>query len=227
MVPQKILALKYLAEQKYGTLTDIQNGSGSKASSEAFRVSLYQFGLSRFSFPNIPHGVWHVQSQALFDELYTYFPNDPVYKVTPVCVNEVEHALGMNRIRRAIFRQLQLNIQAWYSEFYIKALPPPMRFGLSYKLIPDAMFVRSLADGTSKTYFIEYERSLKSPGRYRDIFKSYSAREDVTEGSVIYVCRNERIRNELIRISGRILPSGEAFQFVNFDQLCGDEEKSC
>ncbi|NLE64377.1 MAG: hypothetical protein GX606_00460 [Elusimicrobia bacterium] len=225
MISQRIRVYKYLAEQKYGTLQDIQNGSGSQASSEAFRVSLYQFGLSRFSFPGIRHGVWHICSQSILDELFTYFPEEPLYRVSPVRLYEVEHALGMNRVRAAVCRQPGVKVLQWYSEHHIRALPPPLRFGLSWSLLPDAMFVGLRSDGTQKTFYIEYERSLKAPGRYRHIFSSYLARTDVTERSVIYVCQDPRVRRELERISARMAATKGVFQFADMEALCGREEE--
>ena len=201
MVPQRIKVYKYLAEQKYSTLTDLQKYLGTQASRESLRVSLYQFGLSRFSYPAIPQGVWYIKNQSLFDELYTYYPNDPFYRVSSVCMNEIEHALGMNKIRQAVSLQLGPKLLGWRSEYYLKALPAYGRMRFSYTMIPDAVVLREQKDGGQAVNYIEYERTLKSPQRYKDIFASYQKRDDVADKSVIYVCQNEYIRQTLGQIS--------------------------
>ena len=228
MLSQRIMVLKYLAEQKYGTLNDLLGGSGSQGTSEAFRVSLYRFGLSRFSYPNIPHGVWHIGNPVLLEELEQHFPDEPFHKSTDVHFNEVDHCLGLNKIRQALMTNPKVSIRDWWTEWRLKAMHPSQR-DFDYRQIPDVIFWCRKSDGNLKKYFIEYERSLKSQARYESILRAYANREDVSEGSVVFICQHEFIRKELIRLAKRIFSKSfvggqeELFRFVGYQQMVGEE----
>jgi len=227
MVTLRLKTLRLLAQQKYATLEDLYIGSGSTGNKESFRVSLYQFGLSRFSFPAVNGGVWHIAKPEIFQELEQLFPQEPIYKSIQINFNEVYHCLGMNKIRHTLLNGRRVNIQSWYSEYQLRALPFSSR-SFSYSKIPDAIFMRLLEDSTSQKCFVEYERSLKSRERYRSILKSYSYRKDVSKGSVLFICQNQYIRNELLTVRKEVFSKGifneqeEIFQFINYEQMLSD-----
>ena len=220
---QRLKVLKLLADQKYAILEDLYIGSGSTGSKESFRVSLYQFGLSRFSFPAVPGGVWHIANPSIFQELEQVFPQEPLYKSTDIHFNEIYHALGMNKIRYSLLNGGKFNIQLWYSEYSLRAMPISVR-GFSYTKIPDAIFFKRLEGGNQQKCFVEFERSLKNRERYRNIFKFYANRKDVSRGSVFFICRNKHIQNELLKIRKEVFSKGifndveEIFQFINYEQ---------
>ena len=228
MMTLRMRAIKYVSEQRYATLKDLYGGSGSKGCRASFRVPLYQFGLSRFSFPGIPHGVWHIANPKIFEEIQLSFPQEPLYQSTQIHVNEVHHALGMNKIRHVLSDQV--NIDAWWSEYRLRAMPVSMReFG--YRNIPDAIFWRKLQDGNLQKCFIEYERSAKSQERYKDILKAYVARADVTRGSILFICQNEHIKKELLKAREEVFSKGilneqeEVFQFIEFERMLNAVER--
>jgi len=224
MLTLRLKVLKLLADQKYANLEDLYVGSGSCGSRASFRVSLYQFGLSRFSFPAVVGGVWHIANPQIYQELEQVFPQEPIYKSTEINFNDVYHCLGMNKIRHALLNGGKLNIQKWYSEYQLRALPLSSR-GFSFTKIPDAIFIRKLEDGGSQKCFVEYERSLKSRERCRNVLKSYSYRKDVTKGSVLFICQNQHIQNELLRVRKEVVSKGifnereELFQFIDFNLM--------
>ena len=224
MMTLRMKVIKYVSEQRYATLEDLYSGSGSKGCRASFRVSLYQIGLSRFSFPGIPHGVWHIANPKIFEEIQLSFPQEPLYQSTQIHPNEVHHALGMNKIRCLMTDHAQVNIQAWWSEYRLRAMPVSMReFG--YRNIPDAIFWRKLQDGNIQKCFIEYERSVKSQERYRNILKVYMARADVTGGSVLFICQSEHIKKELLKAREGVFSKGifneqqEIFQFIELERM--------
>lgn len=227
---QRLKVLKLLADQKYAILEDLYIGSGSTGSKESFRVSLYQFGLSRFSFPAVPGGVWHIANPAIFQELEQIFPQEPLYKSTDIHFNEIYHALGMNKIRLSLLNGGKFIIQSWYSEYSLRAMPISVR-GFSYTKIPDTIFFKRLESGGQQKCFVEFERSLKNRERYRNIFKFYANRKDVSRGSVLFICRNKHIQNELLKIRKEVFSKGifndveEIFQFINYDELTASIEE--
>ena len=227
---QRVRVLKLLADQKYAILEDLYIGSGSTGSKESFRVSLYQFGLSRFSFPAVVGGVWHIANPQIYQELEQVFPKEPLYKSTDIHFNEIYHALGMNKIRHSLLNGGKLSIKSWYSEYSLRAMPISVR-GFSYTKIPDAIFFRSLEDGKQQKCFVEYERSLKNRERYRNIFKFYANRKDVSRGSVLFICQNKYIQNELLKIRKEVFSKGifndveEIFKIINLDAVIASMEE--
>lgn len=225
----RMKALKLLADQKYATLEDVYIGSGSGGSRESFRVSAYQFGLSRFSFPAVVGGVWYIAKPQIYEELEQVFPQEPLYKSTDIHFNEIYHALGMNKIRHALLNGGKLNISSWYSEYSLRAMPISVR-GFSYTKIPDAIFFKRLEGSNQQKCFVEYERSLKNRERYRNIFKFYANRKDISRGSVLFICRNQYIQNELLKIRKEVFSKGifndveEIFQFINYDEATASIE---
>ena len=221
MMTLRLTVLKYVSEQRYATLEDIYNGSGNKAGRESFRVSLYQFGLSRFSFPGVKEGIWHIGKQDIFKELQDLFPNDPLYSCIDIHPNEVLHALGMNKIRYFLANQAGITIERWQSEYSLRSLPLSMR-EFEFRNIPDAIFWRKLEDGSVQKCFVEYERSLKIHERYKNILKAYARRSDVTEGSILFICQSESIQKELLRARKAVFDKGifneqqEYFRFMDY-----------
>ena len=224
MLTLRLKVLRLLAQQKYATLEDLYIGSGSRGSKESFRVSLYQFGLCRFSFPAVSGGVWHIANPQIYQELEQHFPQEPIHKSVDIHVNEVLHALGMNKIRHALTTDTNVNVKSWHSEYHLRALPSSSR-GFSYTKIPDAIFLRQRQDGSLQKCFVEYERSLKSRERYRNIFKSYANRTDVTKGSVLFICQNQHIQNELLRTRKEVFSKGilndqeEMFHLIDYETM--------
>ena len=127
MLTLRLRTLGLLARQKYAILDDLYIGSGSTGNKESFRVSLYQFGLSRFSFPAVPGGVWHIANPKIYEELEQVFPQELLYKSTDIHFNEIYHALGMNKIRYALLNGGKFNISSWYSEYSLRAMPISVR----------------------------------------------------------------------------------------------------
>ena len=142
---------------------------------------------------------------------------------------------GMNKIRHSLLNGGKFNIQSWYSEYSLRAMPISVR-GFSYTKIPDAIFFRRLEGGSQQKYFIEYERSLKNRERYRNILKFYANRKDVSRGSVLFICQNKYIQNELLKIRKEVFSKGifndveEIFQFINYEECnpaCAGMTSNC
>lgn len=225
-VPQKIRILKFIVEQGVVTLDDIRRFLGSENHTDSIRVTLYQLGATHIKYGKIPYGVWSINNYQSIELLKTYYKDLPPLTTCKVHIHHIPHTLGINRIRNIFDQTPLLQIDSWWSENYIRALSPRMRFGISLARIPDAIFWRLRGDGSRQKFFLEYERTLKSKARYVDIFQYYANREDVLDKNVLYICENETIKDELRRIeeflvkSGRLESSGLYFQFITFESFC-------
>ncbi len=225
-IPQKLLILKFIVEQGVVTLEDIKQFLNIPNDSGSIRVSLYQLGISHIKYGKIPHGVWYVSNSQSIELLRTYFRELPQFPIRRIHLHLVPHSLGMNRIRIILQKSQNIKVSAWWSEHYIRALTPDMRFGILMSKIPDAIFWRDRCNGTQQKFFLEYERTLKSKARYMDLFRYYSQRNDVLNRNVIYICENDTIKTELEKIeqflvkSGRMESTGLYFQFITFEKFC-------
>ena len=225
-VPQKFRILRYIIEQGVVTLDDIRRYLGSQNHTDSIRVTLYQLRAGHLKYGKIPYGVWYINDLQSVELLKTYYRDLPQLSTRRVYLHHIPHALGINRIRTILDQTPYLKIDTWWSENYIRALSPRMRFGISLAKIPDAIFWRLRSDGSRQKFFLEYERTLKSKSRYLEIFQYYANREDVLDKNVLYICENETIRDELIRIeeflvkSGKLESSGLYFQFITLDSFC-------
>lgn len=224
-IPQKIRILKFIAEQGVVTVDDITQGLFEIDKSDTTRVTLHQLKIAHAKFGHIKHGVWYIDKPELFDLLKTYFPNTPAFEVKPLLLYQVLHNLEINRIRIALEKSSHLAIDQWWSERFIRALPPPIGGRIASVKIPDAIFWRRRTDGTRQKFFLEYERTLKNKDRYTEIFCSYAQRNDVDNKNVIYICENDFIREELIQVeaklakAGKLAGAGLYFQFVTLESF--------
>ena len=225
-IPKKIHILKFIAEQGIVTIGDIQRNIGEADDFESIRVILYQLGIGHIKFGDIPHGVWFIKNQSSIEILKTYFKEFPNFPIRNVHLHLVPHALGMNKIRTILEQTSNIKVETWWSENYIRALSPAMRFGISLPKIPDAIFWRLRSDGSRQKFFLEYERTLKNKARYFELFQNYAKRSDSQSKSVIYICENDLIKTELERIEGLLVKSGRlegcglCFQFITFNEFC-------
>lgn len=218
-VPQKIRILKYTAEQGVVTVDDVVSELKNVSSASSIRVMMHQAGLGRMKYGKVRHGVWFIKEQSHLDQIHAYFPDVPL-ALQSVNVSQIPHTLELNRIRRVFEESSNLQIFNWISESILRAMPASLRDGFELSNIPDAVFWRKKKDGTDQKYFLEFERSLKSPARYRDIFTNYAKRDDVENKNVIYICKDEFIKNKLQSIEAKLADSGflnaadKYFQFV-------------
>ncbi|MBP9854902.1 MAG: replication-relaxation family protein [Candidatus Omnitrophica bacterium] len=225
-VPRKIHILRFIIEQRVVTLDDIHGYLGSENHTDSIRVTLYQIGASHIKYGKLPNGVWYVNDSKSIELLKAYHRDFPWLCTRRIPLHFIPHALGINRIRIILEQTPCFKIDAWWSETYIRALTPRMRFGISLAKIPDAIFWRLRSDGSRQKFFLEYERTLKSKSRYLELFQYYANRNDVINRNVLYICENETIKEELERIeeflvkSGKLESSGLYFQFITLDGFC-------
>ncbi len=142
----------------------------------------------------------------------------------------IEHSLNMNHIQFIFTQTNKIKIIQWWSEEYIRAMPEEQRGWIIQKKVPDAIFWRLRKDGTKQKIFLECERSLKNKNRYEDIFQFYAKRHDVQKKNVIYICKDEFIRDKLNVIekelakSGKIESAGRYFQFITLSDFYKEME---
>ena len=229
-IPQRIRILKYTAEQGVVSIDDIAAYLKDVSFPSSIRVSMHQMGLGRMKFGKVRHGVWFIKDQAHLDKIRSYFPDMPPVSLSSVSVSLIPHSLELNRIRNAFGNSMNFKVTEWVSEAVLKALPVSQRDGFNSSNIPDALFWRIKEDGSRQKYFLEFERSLKNPARYKDIFRAYSRRKDAGHKNVIYICKDDALKDRLRRIEQKLAESGyldafgKYFQFVTlkgFYKTCG------
>ncbi len=224
-IPQKIKILKFIAEQGIVTVDDINRGLFEDDKSATIRVTLHQLEIGHAKFGNIKNGVWYIDKPELFDRLKIFFPKIPTFEVKPLLLYQVPHTLEINRIRITLEKTRHIDIDQWWSERFIRALPSPIGGKIATKNIPDAIFWRRRTDGALQKFFLEYERTLKNKNRYEEIFCSYAKREDVNHKNVIYICENDFIKEELEHVEAKLAKTGKLdgvglyFQFVTLENF--------
>ena len=233
VVPQKIRILKYTAEQGAVSLEDVVAHLKDAQSSSSIRVSMHQMGLGRMKYGKVRHGVWFIKDQGHIDEVQSYFPQmPPVSPASGIPIPQIPHFLELNRIRNVFDNSTSFKVAEWIPEAVLKSLPVSQRDGFNSSNIPDAVFWRIKTDGSRQKYFLEFERSLKNSARYKDIFTTYSRRKDIGHKNVIYICKDDALKDRLRRIEQKLAESGyldafgKYFQFVTlkgFYKTCGCE----
>jgi hypothetical protein len=222
-IPQKIHILKFIGEQGIVSVLDVSRHLFQSDKSDVVRITMHQLGIAHKSYPGIQNGVWYVDKQDLYGLLHKYFPNLPRFYVRPIYHDRIPHYLELNCIRSTFEKSVKFEIDQWWSEQYIRSLPPGERFSFSDTKIPDAIFWRKRQNGTLQKYFLEYERTSKSKERYESILCSYAKRQDTRSRNVIYICQTPYIRERLVEIenklarSGKIDRAGICFQFITLE----------
>ena len=225
--PLKIKVLKFVAEQRFVTAEDICKRDFWRSEKlDTARVTMNQLDLARTRFGNVQYGVRYIDKPTVLNLLKEYYHDMEGFKIRPIHLHQIPHALGINHIRNTLEKSQKIQIKQWWSEEYIRSLPEGSREGMNLRRkIPDALFWQVRKDGTERKYFLEYERSLKSNERYGEIFKFYEERHDLKEKSVLYVCETEFIKKRLMDLEeklekkGRLKTKGEYFQFVTMEEF--------
>ena len=236
-LPFKIQMLKFIAQQGIVSIEDInRHFYPDRDNSRAIRVTLYDMGVGhlRYYSPDVKNGVWYIKDLKHYQYLSFWDPEFSYFKVQKPLVHLSPHYLEINHLRTVIEQDAGLVIKQWLSETWLRSLPPDLRRYYCSAKIPDAIFYKTNKDGSEKKYFLEYERSLKNSERYVEIFRSYSKREDVTDGSVLYICHTPHLRNKLIGVMKRESRVGvldcdsDYFQFLSLEGFYqwGAEEKA-
>ena len=224
-IPQKIQILKFIGEQGIVSVADVARHLLKPDKFEVARITMHQLGISHMKYREIEHGVWFIQDQKLYDLLASYIPGFPILEAYSVADHHIPHYLELNRIRTTLEQTKQITLDEWWSENYIRALPSSLKEGFNSNNLPDAIFWRKRSDGTRQKFFLEYERSMKSKGRYVDIFRNYIKRPDVKNHNVIYLCHTSTIQQNLISIERSLFKEGLIdsadvhFQFVELQSF--------
>jgi len=224
-VPQKIQILKFVGEQGIVSVGDISRHLFRSDKFRIVRSTLYDLGVAHIRYRNVYGGLWYIDNPKLFELLGTYYPKLPAFEVTPIYDHYILHYLELNRIRSVFEHSRQIIIDEWWSEHYMRALPPALRVKVSNPKIPDAVFWRKKPDGTRQQFFLEYERSLKNKERYEEIFSIYARHPDIQNNNVIYLCDTPDIREELLAIEQRMARTGKfdkaglCFQFFTLENF--------
>lgn len=219
-ISKRLRILKYIAEQSVVSLEDVVDHFNGEISAESARVAMYQMSVGHMKYGHIRCGVWYLNDQKQVDYVLSYYPDMTWMSCNPPVMPQIPHFIELNRIRNIFENSSNLNIDQWVSEAVLKGMPLVERDGFTVSNMPDAMFWRTKQDGTKQKYFLEYERTLKAPARYKDVFMNYARRGDVDDKNVIYICRDELIRNKLLSIELKLAHSryldeaGRYFQFV-------------
>ncbi len=224
-ISQTIQILRFIAEQGLVSIDDINRYLFNENKFRIIRSILYRMGINHIRYCNYYGGLWSIDNQKHYDLLAKYFPQFPEFKVTSVSIGLIPHYLELNQIRIALEKSPKMSISQWWSETYIRALTPSMRAIVSNTKIPDAIFWRKRKDGNQQKFFLEYERSLKSKERYEEILSLYANREDVEGKNVVYICKDESIKNELSSIEENLAKRGKIegislyFQFITLEDF--------
>ncbi|MCA9408604.1 MAG: hypothetical protein H6755_05970 [Candidatus Omnitrophica bacterium] len=225
-IPNHIQILRYVAEQGIVTVADVMSKFARTGEGNAVRVSMNYTGISHHRYGKYKYGVWFVEDGDLFELLRSYYPKLPRFKVKGKnLLVKVEHSLGLNHIRNILEQSDRIKIVHWWSEEVIRALSFRDRGCIDSYKVPDAVFWRERKDGSLQKFYLEYERSLKTPIRYTRIFQYYAKREDVKDKNVIYICESDQIRDRLIKVEhqlvkgGRLKGVGLYFNFITLDEF--------
>jgi len=222
----KIKVLRFVAEQGVVRVSDVMDYFRKWNSEHAVRVMMNELGITHQQYGGFKYGIWFVEDRKSFEMLKPYYNDIPNFKVRGTSLlTKVAHSLGINHIRIVLENSENIRVVKWWSEEYLRALPPFRRDGISMHKIPDAIFWHLRKDGSKQKFFLEYERSLKAPKRYAAIFQFYDKRHDVKNNNVIYICETDSIKVKLQKIEneltkgGKIKGSGLNFKFVTLDEF--------
>ncbi len=220
-VPIKFKILRYVADQGVVTVWDVMDYFGQWSDVNSAMIALFRAGVTQQRYGGIRFGIWFIADKVLFERLRFYYPDIPRFKVRgEKLLSKVPHSLEINKLRTILEKVDKINVVDWWSEEYIRSLPVHKKDGITAHKVPDAIFWRQRKDGSRQKYFLEYERSLKAPGRYGKIFQFYAKRKDVKDRNVVYICETEQIRDKLLKIehdlvkSGRLIAVGQYFNFI-------------
>ncbi|MCK5580743.1 MAG: hypothetical protein KAJ18_05665 [Candidatus Omnitrophica bacterium] len=222
----RMKVLRFVAEQGVVRVSDVMDYFRRWDSEHAVRVMMNELGIRHQQYGDFKYGIWFIDDKKIFELLKPYYKDIPDFKVRGTSLlTKVAHSLGINHIRIILENSEKIRVVKWWSEEYLRALPPFRRDGISMHKIPDAIFWHLRKDGSKQKFFLEYERSLKAPKRYAAIFQFYDKRHDVKNNNVIYICETDSIKvklekteNELTK-GGKIKGSGLNFKFVTLDEF--------
>ena len=222
----KIQILRFVAEQGVVRVSDVMDYFRKWDSEHSVRVTMNDLGITHQQYGGFRYGVWFIEDKRIFEILKQHYNDIPNFKVRGKnLLPRVQHSLGINHIRTTMENSKKIKIAKWWSEEYLRALPPFRRDGISMHKIPDAIFWHLRKDGTRQKFFLEYERSLKAPKRYGQIFQFYDKRHDVKSNNVIYICETDSIKVKLEKIEndltkgGKIKGAGLNFKFITLDEF--------
>jgi len=222
----KMQILRFVAEQGIVRVRDVMDYFRKWKSAHSVRVTMNDLGITHQPYGGYKYGVWFIEDKKVFERLKPFYDDIPSFKVRgKSLLVKVQHSLGMNHIRAVLKNSEKIRIVKWWSEECLRALPVFSRDGISMHKIPDAIFWHLRKDGSKQKFFLEYERSLKAPKRYSQIFQFYDKRHDVKNNNVIYICETDFIKMKLERIEsdlvkgGKLKGSGVNFNFVTLDEF--------
>ena len=225
-IPLKIKTLRYVADQGVVSVEDVMKYFEEYSTVDAVRMAMSRLGIEHQPYGGIRYGIWFIADRKLFDQLREYYPGLQRYKVRGESViRKVPHSFGINYLRTMLEQSDKIKVVEWWSEEFIRSLPVYKRDGLTAHKVPDAIFWRQRKDKTRQKFFLEYERSLKSPVRYGRIFQFYAKRHDVGNRNVIYICETEQIRDKLVRIEQELVKGGKLkatdlyFNFITLEEF--------
>lgn len=195
-IPKKIKILRFIAEQKIVTARQISKRYEIK---ETTAVRLFaKLHLEYIRFGRAGEGIWQIKDKEIMELIAKYYSDSPVFKAKGFVLPEVYHCLRITDIRILLELFFKQRIIDWQSEEYIRSLPAQVR-EFPYEKTPDAVFSVDFT-GEVKRFYLEYERSFKSPGRYKNIFSFYDNQNHIQAGQIIYVCESTRIKELLKRM---------------------------
>lgn len=225
-IPLKIEILRFVADQGVVSVEDVMTYFKRWTTGDSVRTTMTSLGIEHQQYGGIKYGIWFIKDRKLFDLLREYYPGLQRYKVRgESLLRKVPHSLGINYLRTTFEHSDKIRVVEWWSEEFIRSLPVHKRDGLTAHKVPDAIFWRQRKDKTRQKFFLEYERSLKSPVRYGRIFRFYAKRHDVENRNVIYICETEQIRDKLVKVENELVKGGKLkatdlyFSFLTLEEF--------
>ncbi len=217
-IPQKIRILKFVAEQGIVSAADVNRYFFTEDKTKVVLSTLYQLGLARMWYYNVPGGLWQIKDPKLYRLLRAYYPDLGGMKVRHVSASLAPHYLELNRIRTVIEKFSRLDVALWLSERLIRAMLAGEREHLCPDRVPDAVFWLFKKGGGQKKWFLECERHFNSTQeRYREIFESYFWREDAKDNNVIFLCGNPEVQRRLAAIESKMFLRSGSVQIVTLE----------
>lgn len=196
-VSYRIQILKFIAEQRVVTLEQISKMFDLNL--KTARVALSRYGVTSIRFNNIGNELWMIQDHSLMGIINFYYPGIPLFNLRPLCLDELFYNLQVTDIRILFEKNQQFKVKSWYSKDYIKSIALSVRQFPKFN-IPAALFVLEFLNGEDKKFYLEYEWMPKHRESYKEVFSFYDSCQDIKDKQVIYVCKDNRIKNALRRI---------------------------